>query len=148
LTYYTVLIVAELRFADEIETLLGLTPYLVEAISSQERMGDDIRTAVASISKVAGFQSGAEGSPDELKRGRNRPGPNYNPCDSEVCLRFVRDKPMSLNEIDSELSETVAIGITVEDRPENQPEIRKAVRRSISRTVFQAKVHHIAEAQV
>src|SRR5260370_15472875 len=135
LTCYTVLIVAELRFADEVETLLGLAPYFVEAISSQERIGDDIRTAVASISKIADFHSGAEGSSDELKRGRNRLGPNYNPCDSEVRPRFVSDKPMSLNEIDSEFSETVTIGITIEDRPENQPEIRKAGHGGIGRTV-------------
>src|SRR5260370_13632225 len=55
---------------------------------------------------------------------------------------------MFFDQIDRELSETVAIGITVENRSENQTEIRKPMRGSISHAVLQTQVHHVAEAYI
>ena len=57
LAYYTVYIIVGPGSADEIQGFLGLTPYLVEMVSSREKIRDDPVAAVAGVGQVASFDA-------------------------------------------------------------------------------------------
>src|SRR5262249_16151520 len=122
--------VANLRLLDEMQTLLRLPPHFVKVISAREKIGHGPVVAVTGVGKITRLDSGGKGNSEEAQRGGDRLRPNRDPCHGQIGFRLEGDKSMSLDEIDTELSKTVAVGVKVKRWPEDEPEIREAMRGS------------------
>src|ERR1700677_4729071 len=103
--------------------------------------------AVASESQIPHFDRSAKGRPSEVYRARDRLCPDGNGSHRRVGLCLAVDEAVLLDQVASELGETITLAITVKHRAEGKPQKAKGVRGYTARPVLHADVHHAAQEQ-
>ncbi len=139
--------VAESGFPDEVQTPLRLAPHRVERIVPQDKDSDGSGHIVAGGGQRPRLCRGAKGRPTGLDRARDRLCPEGNYSHREVDFCLTGDEAVFLDQVASELGETIPVTVTVKDWPEDGPEIGTAERGRATHPLLRADVHHTAYEQ-